>query len=56
MSRIAGAGLGVWAEKLIRKNTVFGPYDGLLTKDGSVAGDAGYSWLVMALQVFACLY
>eukprot|EP00062_Callorhinchus_milii_P026031 gi/632987682/ref/XP_007882690.1/ PREDICTED: probable histone-lysine N-methyltransferase PRDM7 [Callorhinchus milii] len=46
-SHIANAGLGVWnGEKLIPKGIHFGPYEGVLTDDGSAA-DSGYSWAII---------
>ena len=45
-SGIEGAGLGIWSTKFIKKNTVFGPYDGKITTLESEARESGYAWLV----------
>lgn len=45
-SSIPEAGFGVFTETLVTKNTVFGPYDGQVTKDKTLAQDTGYAWLV----------
>ena len=45
-SGIKGAGQGIWSTKPIEKGTVFGPYDGRITKLESEARESGYAWMV----------
>ena len=46
-SSIPDAGLGVFAETYIPEGTRIGPYDGVLTKDGSEDKDADTSYVFM---------
>lgn len=46
-SSIPDAGLGVWTNRDIPCRSVFGPYEGEITKDAEKAHSTGYAWQVM---------
>lgn len=45
-STIPGAGLGVITDRYIQRDTVMGPYKGIIELDTNIAVQSGYSWKI----------